>query len=539
MEILLLATATYADPFALEWQPDLRLTASFLRRHGVDAGFVYLPVLDGRAPVLEQLRLAAPTALFLDLTEETLAPGLRLLRAARVALPRTHVIVGGIPPTLSTGELLEQHPEVDLVVVGERELTLLETLARLKEGASLGGVLGLRSRQVQNPPRPLIDDLDVLGGMIDDGLAEMLGGTAVEERAGFLVGSRGCYGRCSFCGVPGFYRTSRGKPWRGRSPRVVVDELQRLSEAFELRQFVFQDDNFIGPGRAGQERVRAIAREILHRGLQIRYSICCRLDDVRSDTIQLLQESGLSGLGVSVESGNQASLDLLRKGMRVGVIHPTLALLEELEVPSEVNLIFFDPLITLEGVRRNLALLEYVRRSEYLSYSTAFPFNELRPFSWSPVARSLRAKGLLDEASGACRYADPAVARLVEFVRRLREHTPLRFKKTLLFNALASLERTAAARSGPDALIRLCAGLRHWVGLTLLPRTVAEACDILEARGDGAGEKLDALEARFRADAAVLHEMERKLRDALAPADPSEPLDRAVRREAETRPVLP
>jgi hypothetical protein len=172
-------------------------------------------------------------------------------------------------------------------------------------------------------------------------------------------------------------------------------------------------------------------------------------------------------------------------------------------------------------VRRNLALLEYVRRSEYLSYSTAFPFNELAVLlvagGRQPAAEgcSTRRAGMPLRGSGR----RPA--------RRIRPSSPastsLRFKKTLLFNALASLPRTAAAGSGHDALIRLCAGLRHWVGLTLLPRIVAEACDVLEAGGDDVRETLDALEARFRAEAAVLHELEHKLRDALAPAGPSEP----------------
>ncbi len=181
-----------------------------------------------------------------------------------------------------------------------------------------------------------------------------------------------------------------------------------------------------------------------------------------------------------------------------------------------MNLIFFDPLLTLDGVRRNLALLDYVRRSEYLSYSTAFPLNELRPFSWSPVAAALRASGLLDEATGACRYADPSVTRLAAFVRRLRRHVPLRFKKTLLFNALASLQRTDPAAAGPDALVRVSAGLRHWVGLAVLPRIVGEACDVLETGGEDVPGRLGVLEARFRVETRVLHDLDRRLRPASA-----------------------
>jgi radical SAM superfamily enzyme YgiQ (UPF0313 family) len=84
--------------------------------------------------------------------------------------------------------------------------------------------------------------------------------------------------------------------------------------------------------------------------------------------------SGLSRVGVSVESASQESLDWPGKGINAETIDPALHLLEKPQLPCQVNLIFFDPYITLEGVRRNLALVEYLRNSDYLSYSDAFPY---------------------------------------------------------------------------------------------------------------------------------------------------------------------
>jgi len=75
-------------------------------------------------------------------------------------------------------------------------------------------------------------------------------------------------------------------------------------------------------------------------------------------------------------------------------------------------MIFFDPTLALDGVRQNLALLDRLSRSHYLSYSDAFPFNELRVFGWPPVAERLRAERLLN-CQLSCRYRDPRVAELV------------------------------------------------------------------------------------------------------------------------------
>ena len=193
-------------------------------------------------------------------------------------------------------------------------------------------------------------------------------------------------------------------------PRSRRERTMHALGTFEIRRFAFLDDNFIGPGEAGQERAREIADLILRRGLHIEYFFCCRLSDVRRDTFERLKESGLEGVGMSVESMNQDSLNLLGKGLRADAIYPTLGLLERMGIRCEVNLIFFDPYATLEGVRKNLALLEYLRNSQHLSYSDAFPFNELNAFPWSRTARVLRKSGLLDDPGCRSRFRDPRVA---------------------------------------------------------------------------------------------------------------------------------
>ena len=352
--------------------------------------------------------------------------------------------------------------------------------------------------------------------MIHDGLGELLGPVPPRERVGYLLGSRGCYAGCCFCGIPAFYRYSGGMGWRGRSPEAVVNELCTLSETFEIRRFAFLDDNFIGPGEAGQERAREIADLILRRGLHIEYFFCCRLSDVRRDTFERLKESGLEGVGMSVESMNQDSLNLLGKGLRVDAIYPTLGLLDRMGIRCEVNLIFFDPYATLEGVRKNLALLEYLRNSQHLSYSDAFPFNELNAFPWSRTARVLRKSGLLDDLGCRSRFRDPRVARLAEFVRRLKARIPCCFKKVLLFDVAGSAHASAGTVEAQAAAARIFASLRRWIGLEVFPRFVNAACEVLESGPTDVESRLDKLEAEFENDIQLLRRVERHVAETVA-----------------------
>ena len=516
MDILFLACSMYNDPFAWEWRPDLRYTISYLRRNQVEADYLYIPVLERAEQITDIYGEALPNLVYIDISEENCAGILRFLEDFKRHFPHEQVIAGGVPSFFAPQAFLEEHRQIDYILTGERELPLLDAARQTRQNGSLAEIQGLHSREFSNPPRVFIPDLDELGHMAQDGLSAMLAGQEGASRTAYLASSRGCYARCGFCSVPDLYPRSLGSPWRGRSAEAVVDEMEELHRAFHISRFIFEDDNFIGPGAQGHERVRAIAGEILRRKLPIQYFACCRLNDIRAETLSIMKEAGLSGLGLSVESTSQASLDLLQKGFKTEIIYPTLKLIEDMEIPCQVNLIFFDPYTTLPGVRSNLALLEYLRDSPYLSYSSAFPFNELKPFPWSRIAARLKAGGLLDEQNNACQYRDVAVECLVHFTRRIKQRLPLTFKKTMLFDALDGLPDENLRKKKVEAFNHLVAGLRHWVGLSVLPRYIGAAADILE---EGMAEqengswkqRLDALEEDFQTEVDRLQLIEQKI----------------------------
>jgi hypothetical protein len=209
-------------------------------------------------------------------------------------------------------------------------------------------------------------------------------------------------------------------------------------------------------------------------------------------------KAGLRRIGLSVESTDAESLRLLGKGHRPDQIYPAFRLLERLGLPCQINLIVFGPYATVPSVRADLQLLEYVRDSEVLSYSDAFPFNGLRAFPWSRVAVRLRREGLLDSGSTSCRFRDPDVARLAAFVAELERATRITFKHRAL---VAAADDATAARLEP-----LADAVRSWVGLSLLPRYVGAACDLVEDGVPGRRREaaLAELAARFDADLGPL-----------------------------------
>ncbi len=74
--------------------------------------------------------------------------------------------VGGIHFSFVPEESLNDFPEIDYIVRGEGEVTLVELIKKLQSGAKVGKVKGLsfkhNGRIIHTPDRPLIENLDKL-----------------------------------------------------------------------------------------------------------------------------------------------------------------------------------------------------------------------------------------------------------------------------------------------------------------------------------------------------------------------------------------
>jgi anaerobic magnesium-protoporphyrin IX monomethyl ester cyclase len=91
---------------------------------------------------------------------------LRTVSMVKKIDPDIKTVVGGQHFTALAQESLEEYPEIDFIVRGEGELTLLELVKNLDKDKTPFNVRGLSYRHqgkvVHNPPRPLIHNLDDL-----------------------------------------------------------------------------------------------------------------------------------------------------------------------------------------------------------------------------------------------------------------------------------------------------------------------------------------------------------------------------------------
>jgi radical SAM superfamily enzyme YgiQ (UPF0313 family) len=272
-----------------------------------------------------------------------------------------------------------------------------------------------------NPLPKLLASLDDLPFPArDDGLPARLGyGFATVE------GSRGCYHVCTFCLPCAFYRAGGAPPYRLRSPAHLVDEIEALYRR-GTRLFLFDDEQFLPPGPTREERVAALGHELERRRLRIAFTIKCRADDVDAALFRRLQEMGLLRVYIGVESGCQASLDLLGKGVAAQRNAEALAVLDRLDIVADFRSLLFHPWSPLEAVRADIGFLH----SAVPYVATCFSFHEVEIYPGTLLADRLRAEGRGEGDPWPLSYtlADPRaelLRRLSRFVFGSKPHSDI------------------------------------------------------------------------------------------------------------------
>jgi anaerobic magnesium-protoporphyrin IX monomethyl ester cyclase len=242
-------------------------------------------------------------------------------------------ILGGPHLTLMPDESI-QRPEVDLVVRGEAEDTLVEILHALDTSDSpipgfpdsrfpdrpWNTIPGLTYRSlageiVHNPNRPLRKDVENIPWPAYHlfkierytNLQPLTDGLDPHARAYTLLTSRGCPYQCVYCSKP-----ITGNTWRARSPTDVVAEWKYLVREMGATEIGITDDVW----NLKLDRAKEICRLLIAEGLTDVPWVTVhgmRADHTDAELFQLMKQAGCKRVGFGVESGNQAVLDSIKK----------------------------------------------------------------------------------------------------------------------------------------------------------------------------------------------------------------------------------
>ena len=251
-----------------------------------------------------------PNVIGITATTATIQAALVSARVAKEACPNATVVLGGPHATFMDEQILSENSEVDVVVRGEGELTLLELIDVISKAnpEGLDEVAGITFRKngqiIRTPNRPLIQNLDELPPPAYHYFA--LEKYRVSGRLILPISTtRGCPIQCSFCVSSRMF----GKTYRMRSINSVVDEIEELKNKYGADAYTFYDDAFT----YDIERAIKICEEIKKRKIGLPWNCQSRVDNVSKETLIKMREAGCEMVYMGVESGSQTILDAVGK----------------------------------------------------------------------------------------------------------------------------------------------------------------------------------------------------------------------------------
>ncbi len=248
-------------------------------------------------------------------------------------------VVGGIHFSSIPEESLIDFPEIDYIVRGEGELTVVDLIKTLNNDRKTMSVKGLSFKNngniIHTSSRPLIQNLDKLPypayHLIEDNIKHYHFSMMAGKKTRYMVleGARGCDHRCTFCTQWHHW----GGRWRSKSIKRIADEIEHLNETYGGVFIWLADDHF-----KINLRGKNLYRELKHRKCKedIMLFLQARTDDVAKnpDLVKKLREIGTYWIMCGVETPAKEILKEFKKGTKNQDAYNAMKLLRKNDVFS-------------------------------------------------------------------------------------------------------------------------------------------------------------------------------------------------------------
>ncbi|MEJ2655903.1 MAG: radical SAM protein [Desulfobacterales bacterium] len=232
---------------------------------------------------------------------------LKVAESVKRFLPTCRIVIGGHHPTALYEHAME-HPAIDFAIRGEGEVSMPLLARALKTNTAVDSIPGIVFRNKDGTlyaGKPAFTaDLDRLPLSAIDLVKNQFyqrkhNGSAV------ITASRGCPLKCTYCCLG----AASPIPFRQRSVKSVIEEIERAVFQYHVRFIDFEDENLSFDKHWFRHLLHEISRCFKGYDLEIRAMnglLPATLDD---DTVHDMQIAGFKTLNLSLGSSSRIRLE--------------------------------------------------------------------------------------------------------------------------------------------------------------------------------------------------------------------------------------
>lgn len=310
-----------------------------------------------------------------SLTGKGIIDGLEVSKIAQEN--KIKVVWGGTHASLFPQQTL-QSSLIDLVVIGEGEITFRMLLNALEYNRPLRGIAGLgyklKGKIIINPEREFIDNLNnypmPAWDLVD--VERYIFPFKQAKRKIEIVTSRGCPYRCAFCYNLKFNK----RRWRGKSAKKIIEEISFLKKHYKIDSVRFADDLFT----VDKKRVKEFC-ELNKNKTKITWDANCRVNDINKNFLGAVVKGGCSRLTIGVESGSGRMLQFLKKDITVQQAIKAFDLLSKTKIMTSAAFMIGLPTETLKEAKKTIRLAKKIKASHVNLYPyVPYPGGELSEY---------------------------------------------------------------------------------------------------------------------------------------------------------------
>jgi radical SAM superfamily enzyme YgiQ (UPF0313 family) len=397
----------------------LAFLAGALEAAGIEVELLDLVVYPYSKQVLEQvLNRFNPDFVGFTAVTMNVEHALSIARDIKALAPHILTVMGGPHITFCAELTMQDVPEIDLVVLGEGEETIVELAQAAQDPQGWSRVKGIVYRdknQIQfTNPRPFIQNIDALPEPARHHIP--LGRYRSLGLPVSMTTSRGCPFQCIFC----VGRKMVGAKVRYRDPVKVVDELAYL-QTLDFNQINIADDLFT----AAPKHCLAVCDEILSRRLDTQWTSFARVDTVSFNVLRRMKAAGCTAVSFGVETGNPEMLKRIKKGITLDQVVDAVKMCTDAGITPHASFILGLPGETRETIQETVAFGEKLK-----SMGVMHGFHLLAPFPGTAVRENNQAYDLTIESHDWNDYhANRAIVSTMGTTREMLDEVVLEWEK--------------------------------------------------------------------------------------------------------------